>query len=632
MAENVGPFNELGLFDAGFKSIITGGMSYRSLAEMFVSQVKRYGKRDLYRFSRDGRWQSYTWEECFRQVREMALGLISLGVKKGERAAIFSANRVEWSLIDWANICAGVLTVPIYSSSPPRQVFRILSHSEATILFVESAERLKKLDLTHPSLSSVRFIVLVEPSAEFESRREEGARFLSLEALREMGRRYAESHGEIFDQAVSSLQPEDDLTIIYTSGTTGEPKGVLTTHRHYLFMLDAAASALGVSDQEVNLQFLPLAHSLGRLEHWIVVACGFTCGFARSIESIANDLQTVRPTILISVPRIYENAYNRVRSRVAADSAFRKAIFKWAESVGRQVSRLKRGGQAVPLRFRISGSLAHRLVFGKIHALFGGRLRLAISGGAPLSPEIAEFFHAMGVLILEGYGLTETSTVSHVNRPQRCVFGTVGLPLNNVECRIAPDGEILLRGPNIFKCYFRDQEAAREAVDPDGWFHTGDVGELDPRGFLRITDRKKDLIVTSGGTKVAPQMIENLLKTEALIHQAMVIGDTNNHLVALLTLNREQIAERAKQEGMTFGSPEEMAAHPWVTALLRERIRQKNKELAPYETVRSFRILAHDFAMETGELTPTLKLRRQVVVERYKDLIAEMYRKSKVDA
>jgi long-chain acyl-CoA synthetase len=607
-------------------------MSYRSLAEMFLLQANRYGKRELYRFARDGRWGSFTWEESLREVREIALGLLSLGVKKGDRAAIFSANRVEWSLIDWANICLGVLTVPIYSSSAPRQVFRILSDSEATVLFIESAERLKRLDLGDPPLSSVQLVVLIEPSTEFESRREGGARFVSLERLQEMGRRYAERDGEIFDRAVSSLQPDDDLTIIYTSGTTGDPKGVLTTHRHYLFMLDAAASALGVSDQEVNLQFLPLAHSLGRLEHWIVVACGFTCGFARSIESIANDLQTIRPTVLISVPRIYENAYNRIRSRVAAGSAFRAALFNWSESVGRRVSRLTRRGEAVPWRLRIAASLAHRLVFSKIHALFGGRLRLAISGGAPLSPEIAEFFHAMGVLILEGYGLTETSTVSHVNRPQGCVFGTVGMPLNGVECRIAPDGEILLRGPNIFKCYFRDQEATRQAVDPDGWFYTGDVGQVSPDGFLRITDRKKDLIVTSGGTKVAPQMIENFLKTDPLIHQAMVIGDTNNHLAALVTLNRDQVAEEAKQEGVTFTRPEEMAAHPWVTALLRERIRQKNKELAPYETVRSFRILAHEFAMEKGELTPTLKLRRQVVVERYKDLIAEMYRKSKFDA
>lgn len=630
MAEKVSRFNEDTLFNRGL-SYNEARMSHQSLAEMFLFQVKRYGKRELYRFSREGCWQSYTWEDSLLRVRDIALGLFSLGVEKGDRAAIFSGNRVEWSLIDWANICAGVLTVPIYSSSASRQVFRILNHSDSTILFVESAERLKKLDLGHPSLSSIRFIILIESVGELASRREGAAKVISLEDLEAMGRRYGESHSDLFDRIVSSLRPEDDLTIIYTSGTTGDPKGVLTTHRHYLFMLDAAASALGVTDQEVNLQFLPLAHSLGRLEHWIVVACGFTCGYARSVESVANDLQVVRPTILISVPRIYENAYHRIRSRMTTYGALRKAIFKWAESVGRQISRLKREEATVPLTLRLGGLLAYRLVFSKIHSLFGGRLRLAISGGAPLSPEIAEFFHAMGVLILEGYGLTETSTVSHVNRPYRCVFGTVGLPLNGVECRIASDGEILLRGPNIFKCYFRDPDATLEAIDSEGWFHTGDVGQLGADGFLRITDRKKDLIVTSGGTKVAPQMIENFLKTDPLINQAMVIGDTNNHLVALLTLNREQVSERAKQEGVTFSSADEMAAHPWILAFLKERIRQKNKELAPYEAVRSFRILSQDFAMETGELTPTLKLRRQVVIERYKDLIVEMYRRSKFD-
>src|SRR5713226_1889345 len=606
-------------------------MRYRSLAEMFLSQVRRYGRRELYRFASDGRWQSYSWDEALLRVREIALGLISLGVKKGDRAAIFSANRVEWSLIDWADICSGILTVPIYSSATGSQVRGIVGHCEPTVFFVESAGRLKKLDLRHPSLGSVKWIVLIEPSAESLTSPDKNIQILSLDELREIGRCYGESHDGIFDQIAGSLRPEDDLTIIYTSGTTGEPKGVLTTHSHYLFMLDAAASALGVTDQEVNLQILPLAHSLGRLEQWMVVFSFFTCGFARSIETVASDLQTIRPTIFISVPRIYENAYNRIRSRIAAGSVLRRIIFQWAVSIGRRLSQLQRDSQSIPLGLRIAGSLSHRLVFSKIHSLFGGRLRVGISGGAPLSQEIAEFFHAMGVLILEGYGLTETSTVSHVNRPERCVFGTVGLPLKGVECRIASDGEILLRGPNILKSYFRDPEATREALDPDGWFRTGDVGQMSPEDFLRITERKKDFIVTSGGTKVAPQMIENLLKTDPLIHQAMVIGDTNNHLVALLTLNRDQVSERARQDGLSFTGPEEMASHPWVYALLKERISQKNKELAPYEAVRSFRVLPHDFAMEREELTPTLKLRRQVVMERYKDLIAEMYHRPKFD-
>ena len=426
-------------------------MAHQSLAELFLSQVKRYGKRELYRFARDGGWQSYTWEETLSRVREIALGLISLGVKRGDRAAIFSANRVEWSLIDWANICIGVLTVPIYSSGTRNQVYRILGHSEPVVLFVESAVRLKKLDSLDPSLRSVRWIVVIEPEDASLVAQEGSIRVVSLDELREIGRRDGEQRDATFDRISSSLRPEDDLTIIYTSGTTGEPKGVLTTHGHYLFMLDAAASALGVTDQEVNLQFLPLAHSLGRLEHWIVVACGFTCGFARSIEMVANDLQTVRPTILISVPRIYETIHNRIRSRIAASSAFRRVVFQWAVSVGRRISQLQRKRQAVPWGLSIAELLARRLVLAKIRSLFGGRLRVGISGGAPLSPEIAEFFHAVGILILEGYGLTETSTVSHVNRPGRFTFGTVGLPLKGVECRIASDGEILLRGPNIFK-------------------------------------------------------------------------------------------------------------------------------------------------------------------------------------
>ncbi len=606
-------------------------MPYQSLAEMFLSQVKRYGDRVLYRFARDGDWQSYTWHETSQRVREIGLGLVSLGVKKRDRVAIFSANRVEWSLIDWANICIGALTVPVYSSSTPAQVLRLVGHSESTVLFVESAEKLKRLDPHHPSLRLVRTIVLIESAKQPLASAGEAKRILSLNELQEMGRRYSEENQEAFHRLAYSLCPEDDLTIIYTSGTTGEPKGVLTTHGHYLFMIDAVDSAIPSTDQEVNLQFLPLAHSFGRVEHFMVVAKGYTCGFARSLDTVAKDLSVIRPTILFSVPRIYENAHGRIRSRVAAGSALQRFLFRWGVSVGQQFSRYQKEGKKVPWGLRLARDLAHRLVFSKIHSAFGRRLRLAVSGGAPLPMEIAEFFHALGILILEGYGLTETSTVCHVNRLERYHFGSVGLPLKGVECWVGPDGEILVRGPNIFKGYYRDAEATREAMDEKGWFHTGDIGEIDREGFLRITDRKKDLIVTSGGTKVAPQMIENLLKADSLISQAMVMGDRQKHLLALLTLNHEQIRERGKREGLEFRSPEEMASHPWVVSLIKERIRQKNRELAPYETVRNFCILPHDFTVEKEELTPTLKLRRQVVRERYKEIIEEMYRKPRFD-
>lgn len=606
-------------------------MPYQSLAEMFLAQAQRYGEQVLYRFARDGRWQSYTWRETLCLVREIGLGLLSLGVKKGDRVAIFSANRVEWSLIDWADICVGALTVPIYSSSTSPQVSRIVEHSGATLLFVESAERLAKIDLLHPSLRQLKGIILIDPAGGSAGPGSESVRILSLEELRDMGPRHHKTAGEMVDRLASSLRPEDDLTIMYTSGTTGEPKGVLTTHGHYLFMIAAASSALPSTDQEVNLQFLPFAHSFGRLEHFCVVAKGYTCGFARSVETIAQDLLVIRPTILFSVPRIYENGYHRIRLRVATGSALRRSLFHWGVSVGRRCGRYQREGKTIPSGLRLARFFAQLLVFSKVHSAFGGRLQVAVCGGAPLAPEIAEFFHDLGVLILEGYGLTESSTVSHVNRLERYKFGTVGLPLPGVECRVGSDGEILLRGPNIFKGYYRDPEGTREVMDAEGWFRTGDVGEIDGEGFLRITGRKKDLIVTSGGKKIAPQMIENLLKTDPLINQVMVIGDRHSHLLALITLNQEQLEEWARRQGLEFRSPEEMATHPRVVNLVRERIRRKNRELSSFEMVRDFRILPRDFTLEKQELTPTLKLRRQVVMERYREFIEEMYGKSRFD-
>ena len=593
---------------------------------MFLSQVKRYGDRVLYRYARDGRWGALTWNDARREVREIALGLLSLEVRKGDRVAIFSSNRVEWSLIDWANICIGALSVPIYASSAPAQASYLLGHSESTILFVESAERLAKLDLQSPDFRQVRKVVVIGSAAGLPLFSE--GRVISLAALEELGRRYGEAHRDEFERVAGSIRPDDDLTIIYTSGTTGEPKGVLTAHRHYLFMIDAVDKALSSTDQDVTLQFLPLAHSFGRLEHFMVVAKAYTCGFARSMETIAKDLLEVRPTLLFSVPRVYENAYSRIRARVAANGFPRRLFFRFGLAVGRRVSLCLREGRSLPPGLRLAHGLASRMVFSKIQAGFGGRLRVAISGGAALAPEIAEFFHALGILILEGYGLTESSTVSHVNRAARYKFGTVGPPLEGVECRIGEDGEVLLRGPNIFKGYYRDPKATGEATDAGGWFHTGDIGTIDADGFLRITDRKKDLIVTSGGKKVAPQVIENLLKTDPLFNQVMVIGDRQRHLMALITLNQEQVRGWGKGEGLEFRSAEEIASHPRVHALVKERIRRKNKALAPFEAVRNFRILPCDFSVEAGELTPTLKLRRQIVTERYRDLIEEMIRRA----
>jgi long-chain acyl-CoA synthetase len=601
------------------------GMRFSSLAAMFLHQAHRYGQKVLYRYAQGGHWHSLTWNDALDRVRGIGLGLISLGVGRGERVVIYSNNRVEWLLADWADISIGALTVPIYASGTASQALHIIGHAEPAVLFVDSWKRLQLLDSARTPWCWFKAIVVFE-AAEATFKSERSLPVITLDALNEMGRSYERRHPGTFELLVDSLRPEDDLTIIYTSGTTGVPKGVLTTHAHYLFMLQALDAAIPSTERDVTLHFLPTAHALGRLEHFMAVAKGWTMGIARSVETIPIDLKRVRPTVIFSVPRIYENAYARIRLRMGRSGAWRRKIFEWAMSVGKQRVQEKKAqlGWGTALAFHC----ADRLIFSRVRKAFGGRLRLAISGGAPLSREIAEFFHALGIFILEGYGLTETSTVSHANRPDRFKFGTVGLPLEGTSCQIAPDGEILLRGPHICKSYYRDLLATEEAIDADGWFHTGDLGEVDNDGFLRVIDRKKDLIVTSGGKKVAPQKLENILKADPLINQALVVGRGQPHLLALITLDRSRVAELAGKEGITIGEAENLASHPWVQGRVREIIHRTNKELAPFEAVRDFLILDRDFTVAGEELTPTLKPRRQVIVERYKDLIEDMYRKA----
>lgn len=597
---------------------------YHSLAALFVAQAERYGKKVLYRFTHSERWHSLTWHDALAQVREIALGLVSLGIARGDRVAVLSNNRVEWLLVDWASICMGALTVPIYASSSPSQAVHIIGHADPVVLFVESAKRFEKLDFSRTPLSQLKAIVVFDPADETDSRRWQASVF-NLDALRRMGRSYEEHHAGVFDLLVQSLRPEDDLTIIYTSGTTGTPKGVLTTHAHYLYMIKAVDAAVPSTDRDVTLHFLPTAHSLGRLEHFMAVAKGWTLGIARAIETIPRDLRTIRPTVIFSVPRIYQNAYHRIRLRMDRAGAWRRKFFNWGISVARQ--RIQSNGKKLGWRTALAFACVDRLMLSRVRAAFGGRLRLAISGGAPLAPDIAEFFHALGIVVLEGYGLTETSTVSHVNRPWNFKLGTVGLPLEGMMCRIAPDGEILLRGPNIFKSYYRDLMATEEAIDADGWFHTGDVGAVDNQGFLRVMERKKDLIVTSGGKKVAPQKLENLLQADPLINQVLIVGSGQRHLLALITLNPTRAAELARAAGIAIGSAGQMASHPWVQARVREIIQKTNKELAPFEAIRNFCVLERNFTVEDEELTPTLKPRRQIIVERYKQLIDDLYRK-----
>lgn len=595
-------------------------MEEKTLSRMFRNRIAAGGDDVRYLVPEGDRWVPMTFREVGVAVEEIANGLMSLGLSRGDRVGILSSTRVEWCLADIGAILAGFVTVPVYPSNLPDQVEYILANSGARALFAEDELQYNKVAGVRRRLPELRKVIRFdgEPGGEDA---------VGLAALREAGRSYAAAHPEALSRRVEETGPEDDLTIIYTSGTTGPPKGVVTRHRNYAFIVTSALEAVTVRRGDTFLQFLPLAHSLGRLEHFLTFDAMAVSGFARSLLTVADDLPRVRPEIMVSVPRLYEKFYARVLGKVEEEGGAKKAIFDWALSVGREASRKQQRGEPVAGLLALKFRLADRLVFSKIRERMGGRMRFAISGGAPLAQEIGEFLHALGILVLEGYGMTENSTVTSVNRLDRYKFGTVGKPLPGTEIRIAPDGEILIGGPHVFKEYFGDEAATREAIDAQGWLHSGDIGEFDADGFLRITDRKKDILVTSGGKNVAPQNLENLLKGNKFVSQAFVYGDRRKYLTALITLNGEEIARWSGQSGIGESDPEALAAHPRVRALIEEWVSEVNRGLATFEQIKRFVILGKDFSQETGELTPTLKIRRKEVVKKYGALLDALYEK-----
>ena len=596
-------------------------MKERTLNRMFLNRIEEGGNSVRYLVPHEGKWDPMTYREVGSAVREMASGLMALGLSRGDKVAILSGTRVEWCLADIAVILGGFVTVPIYPSSLPDQAGYILRHSGARVVFVEDGMQWNKVAGVWKDLPSLSTVVLFTGPSEGKDKT------IDLPHLRSKGIEYAAANPEDFSRRTEEIRPEDDLTLIYTSGTTGPPKGVVTRHSNYVFIVTSSLEAVAIGKGETFLQFLPLAHSLGRLEHFLTFDSMAISAFARDIQTVGEDLALVRPEIMVSVPRLYEKFYARVLAKVEEDGGLKRLIFHWAIGIGREVSRCRQHKEAVGGILALKFAVAERLVFRKIRERMGGRFRFAISGGAPLSPEIAEFLHALGVLILEGYGLTEDSTVTAVNRYDSYKFGTVGKALPGTEIRIAPDGEILVRGPHVCKEYFLDPEATREAIDSGGWLHTGDIGELDEDGFLRITDRKKDIIVTSGGKNVAPQNVENMLKNDKFVSQAFVYGDRRKYLTALLTLSCEDIVKWAELNDIPERDLVLLSRNPRVEAMMRSRVDGINRQLATFEQVKKFVLLGADFTQETGELTPTLKVKRKVVITKYGNLLDALYEK-----
>ncbi|MEO6027752.1 MAG: long-chain fatty acid--CoA ligase [Candidatus Binatia bacterium] len=601
--------------------------AYRNLAEMFFDRAAARADKPRYRVKRDGAWREVAWRDVAAAVREMGAGLIESGIAAGDKVAILSGTRPEWVDADLAIYAAAGVTVPIYQSNLPHECGYILANSGSRVCFVENAKQLAKIravqrdgfDLDGQRSSvDVSLLVLMEGDPD-------GDDVLRLADLRARGRAALGRSQTEIDARIAGVGRDDLATIVYTSGTTGPPKGVMQTHGNHLAALEAV-SELGLAREgEVDFFFLPLAHSFARMIEYFGLWVGTITAYATSIDVLTQEIAETRPHLIPAVPRIYEKIYGRILSTRQSSGFLQGAIFDWALGVGRERSAYQQRGAALPWLVSLQAMVADRLVFARIHELLGGRVRLMVSGGAPLAREIMEFFHAIGILICEGYGLTETTPILTCNRPDRFKFGTVGTVLDGVTLRIAPDGEIMATGPNIAQGYYLRPEATAESWNHEGWFHTGDIGEIDGEGFLRITDRKKDLIKTSGGKYVAPQNIENLLKTQLHISQAVVIGDNRKYCVALLTLDLEEVERFAAAEGITLPDREHAHQHSRIAELIESEVQAVNKHLASYESVKYYRILERDFSQESGELTPSLKVKRKVVTERYREIIDQMY-------
>jgi long-chain acyl-CoA synthetase len=561
-----------------------------------------------YLVERAGEWQPVSWEEAWRRADELAHGLLALGVKPGKRFAILAGTSLEWALLDFALARLGVPVVPIYSTSSDRDCEYILDHSESVGIVVQTEEQRERIERLRGALPRVRDVLS----------------FADLDALAERGRAHAAEHPTAVEEAEAGIGEDDLLMIVYTSGTTGPPKGCMMLHRNYVAVVEALEQIEQFHERgEVCLLFLPLAHTYAQLTLYAAARIGFTVAFCADMTQIPQAIEAVRPTTMPSVPRVYEKVHGAVVAQFDAATGVKRRIVDWSLRIGRRSAALRAQGRGLPPALALQHRLADRLVYSKVKEKLGGRLRFGISGAAPISAEILEFFASLDILILEGYGLTESASGCSVNRPSRYRFGTVGPPLPGIEVHIAEDGEILIRGDNVFAGYYKEEAATRDTIDEEGWLHTGDVGTLDD-GFLRITDRKKDIIVTAGGKNVAPQNVENELKASKYVSQAVAVGDRRPYLVALITLDPGEVSAWAAARGIEV-TPAEYPTTPEVRELVQGIVDEVNARRASYEQVKRFVVLPRDFSPEEGEVTPTLKLRRRQIQQHFAGDIESLY-------
>lgn len=578
-----------------------------SVPELFFTRVAITPKTIAYEYESDGEWEAVDYATFGTQVKQAALGIHDFGVRKGNCVAIWGDTMPEWTVLDLATLTLGAHVAGIYQTSTPEQSAYIINDSSAKVLCCDTYARLQSILAIRDQIPTVKkFIVWSGDCPDNDDN------VTTMAHLYAAGEKALAADPGVIETLVAGIEPQTYANLVYTSGTTGKPKGVVLTQGNCVSVVINMLDTGLVEEGDTTIAYLPLSHVAEYMSFLTRLLMGMTAYFQPDFARLGDAIRAKKPTVIVGVPRVYEKVYQRIMANVNSAPPTRQRLFNWARRVGTEVTRLKQEGKSAPLDLSLQHAVADRLVCAKVRAQLGGRIKRMITAAAPCDPEIIEFFHAFGIPLLEAYGLSETSGASHANRPGHFKIGTVGQPIEGTEQRIADDGEILMRSPAVFNGYLNLPEATAEVLDMDGWFHTGDIGEIDEEGFLRITDRKKNLLITAGGKNVAPAGIETLINRDPLVSQVVVLGDRKPYLVALITVNEEVVSQQGLSEGQ-------------IQTRIQETIDKANKELAKYEQVKNFRIIPREFSIEDGEMTPTMKLKRNVIIDHWRPQFDEMY-------
>ncbi len=599
-------------------------MEERTINQVFRNRSDRFKDTIAVEKKLGGVWESASWTEYYERSRATGLGMYELGVRKGDRVSLLSENRLQWLYTDMGTLGIGAVLVPIYTTLTAEEAEYIVENSGSKVLIVEDAEQLEKAFHVKEKCPALEKVVVMDEGAISEKK----DFLMSFDELMDLGRKKQESDPGLYENLSSDVAPGDLASIVYTSGTTGVPKGAMISHKNIMAIVDALHKIEPhYADENDNIvAFLPLSHVFQRIAgHFYGLYVGIRASYSENLDSLLDDFSEKKPTVLLAVPRVLEKVYQRITGQVEESSALKKMIFYWGQKVGNRISELREARKPVPFLTGIKYRIAYKMIFSKLMERLGGRVRWMTASGAPTAKEIIRFFNAAGIMVIQGYGMTEATAPVTMQNMAHYTIGTTGAPIPCNEVKIADDGEILVKGDNIISGYWQMPEESKEAFTDDGWLMTGDIGYLDENGFLLITDRKKDLIITSGGKNVAPQKIENLFKSDPLFTQFVVVGEKKKYLASLCNINLESAERIAGERNISFDKPEDLLDDEKFIAVVQEHVDELNRHLARYETIKRFSIVKHEFSQETGELTPSLKVKRKVILEKYGDLIDSMY-------